>query len=296
MDVCTIAFHKTNPSLCVFTALMRPSSCTHVCLMNRTSFHRTQVTHQIVPLDPVTIPPQAGWAVTPASDSTGQSECYRAGSRWPSWCHTDSQIGFNCQGCWLSQWLCGGQGTPWVAVPKIEEHCDLTHFIGHAQRIFFSCSRTQGHKTCTIKDSSRLHAAAKKVDFTQVLSLFLSASLTHCLHRKTVYTLSHKQTLSSLGYDSSQWQSCVWYSDVSGSQCMSRPIFFPMYSHSTRLLSDQICCAVTAFSLLYVHAFVVRGRHCRLPMCFIFFWTLAGFNKCNYCPPLYSSVSIVWTG
>lgn len=63
-------------------------------------------------LDLLTISLQAGWAVTPASGPTGQSECYRAGSRWPSWCHTDSQIGFNCYGWSLAQWVCGGWATP----------------------------------------------------------------------------------------------------------------------------------------------------------------------------------------
>lgn len=147
--------------------------------------------------------------MTPASGPTGQNECYRAGSRWPSWCHTDSQIGFNCQGWSFAQWVCGGQGTPWVAGLKIgpdEERCDFIHLNDHAQHIFLShtqtLAHTHGHKTDKIKDSSRLPMKAKEVGrlYHGPLSGFLSASLTHCLHSNADCAHAHTHTLSHAHY------------------------------------------------------------------------------------------------
>lgn len=129
---------------CVFTALVR-----HCHTQQRYQSNRFLLSCAAdCSSDLVTISLQAGWAVTPASGPTGQSECYRAGSRWPSWCHTDSQIGFNCQGWSLAQWVCGGRGTLWVAGLKIgpDDVCrDLIHLNDHAQRISLSLTWTLRH-------------------------------------------------------------------------------------------------------------------------------------------------------
>lgn len=170
--------------------------------------------------DPVTISLQAGWAVTPASGPTGQSECFRAGSRWPSWCHTDSQSDFNCPGLSLAQWA-------WIAGLKIgpEEEGDLVYSNDLTRRIpLYAAIKRQQSKP--LRGRHR-----RWWDFTGPLSLSLSplsrqplwltvstAALTAHSHS---HTPLHMQTRSSPGHDSSLGDSseCAALTSVDSTVC-----------------------------------------------------------------------------
>lgn len=260
----------------------------------------------------MTISLQAGWAVTPASGPTGQSECYRAGSRWPSWCHTDSQIGFNCQGWSLAQWVCGGRGTPGVAGLKIEpdeERRDLTHLNGHAQRISLSHPWTHTHRHIKLTQSKSLQGCVWRQrrwrDFTRGLALLSclplwltvstamltahSLSLTHT--RKQTHTHTHRNTiahpdsLSSSGHDC-QSSECAALTSVDRTVChaLSTSVC-AVRGLDVSINSPQIC-------LLYM-CLTVRGRHYRVPMCSMCFpghWVekLDGFNRYSSTPPTFT--------
>lgn len=236
----------------------------HTAVLSRTGFCWARVTQQIVPSDPVTISPQAGWAVTPASGPTGRSECYRAGSRWPFWCHTDSQIGFNCQGWSLAQWVCGGRGPPWVAGPKIEpdeERCDLTHTDSHAQHIFLTHSWMtlwwNWHNQWVFKAS---YHAKKKVE-VRYASFPFPVRLSDSLSPQRNWLRAHTQADSQLRrpWVCFQWQYWLCSSNVSGQHCMSRPIYFCICSHRSGLLSEPLSTGA-AFNLFNVYIVYVAVR------------------------------------
>lgn len=217
------AYCKTNPSVGVLTA---PVRCSDVAGLRCYTLDWS--------LDPVTISLRAGWAVTPASGPTGRRERYRAGSRWPSWCHTESQIGFNCQGRSLAQWVCGGRGTPWVAGLKIgpdEDHCDLIRSSEHSQHISHTCG-------------SQTHAGMKQWRSPQgylwgggtLAAASVHFALIHCLHhygyRTHAHTQMHSHALPDLSrpWLRSRWQQRACCSDVSVLHCMSCPVCFCLCS------------------------------------------------------------------
>lgn len=49
MGACNIVLHKTDPTVCVFTAPMRRDGGAHSGAISRTGFYSTGVTQQIVP-------------------------------------------------------------------------------------------------------------------------------------------------------------------------------------------------------------------------------------------------------